>query len=136
MKLNCVLLIDDDPTINFYNSTVIRKSGFAERVVEAGDGEDALSLLQMKDSGEHLKPDLIFLDINMPVMSGWEFLEEFRKMTHFGGCQPVIIMLSSTIDPDDEARFRNTPEVRAFRNKPLSYEVLTGIIESYFPKHA
>ena len=79
-KLNCVLLIDDDESTNFLHEIIINQSKITKQVIAHQSGSSALEYLQSKMNGEYPQPDLIFLDINMPGMNGWEFLEEYKKL--------------------------------------------------------
>lgn len=79
-KVKCILLIDDDEPTNFLHKIVISDSGRAEKVVEVQSGFEALDYLEKMEDGKYPQPDLIFLDINMPAMNGWEFLEEYDKL--------------------------------------------------------
>jgi len=85
-KLSCVLLVDDDEPTNFLNRIILEEAGCAERIEVAQSGQAALSYLQK--AGEHgpggvvyPNPSLIFLDINMPAMDGWEFLSRYKTLT-------------------------------------------------------
>jgi CheY-like chemotaxis protein len=77
-KINCIMLIDDNEDDNFFHERVIRKSSYADIILVKQSALDALNYLK-KDLLESEYPDLIFLDINMPAMNGWEFLEEFNQ---------------------------------------------------------
>ena len=123
-KLNGVLLVDDDPTTNFYNKYLIEKMDLAENVFEAMNGEEALKLLH----SNYKDINLIFLDINMPVMNGFEFLEEYVKLPEEIKTQLVVCMLTSSslkYDMDKVSKFN----VYSYLNKPLDEEKLRGIFE-------
>ncbi len=75
-KLKRVLLIDDCKATNYIHRLVIEKYGCAEAVVEVNNGREALEYLTTEVDGSYPKPELVFLDINMPVMNGWQFLEK------------------------------------------------------------
>jgi CheY-like chemotaxis protein len=115
MSFQRVLLIDDDPIQNMINSKLMMRSGFCEEVKVTTNGKEALELLI---SQKALLPDIIFLDINMPVISGWDFLELLSPDEL--GSLPRIFMLTSSISPDDIKRSENHPFVYAFLTKPLS----------------
>lgn len=131
-KLNCILLIDDDEPTNFINEMIINKANCTEKVAVTESGKEALDYLTSVDRGENPYPDLIFLDINMPAMNGWEFLEHYNRLSKAQQGEIVIIMLSTSLNPDDKIRANQTPHVNDFMPKPLTVNVLNKIIEKHF----
>lgn len=131
--LERVLLIDDDSACNFFNRRLLKNRGSSIQVQEARNGREALTLVKQAAENNQL-PHLVFLDLNMPVMSGWEFLNEFKKLPEAQKQQTVIIVLSSSINPDDQARAKSYPEVAGYKIKYLSDESLGQIIEEHFGK--
>jgi CheY-like chemotaxis protein len=129
-KLNCVMLIDDNEDDNFYHKMIIREVDLAKNVEVAETGFEALDLLK---KGTHI-PELIFLDINMPAMNGWEFLEEYKKLKAEQKAQIVIIMLTTSLNPADKKRAEKIPEIDGFETKPLSAEMLERIFKKFFSK--
>ncbi len=132
MKLNCILLVDDDEPVNFLNEIVIQKAGFAENVISALSGLDALNMLSGNTDNECPKPDLIFLDLNMPAMNGWEFIEEYSKLSNNQRDGTIIKILSSSINPDDMEQANNTEGVHGFLSKPLTAEKLQEVVTTFF----
>ncbi|TRX47190.1 response regulator [Fulvivirga sp. M361] len=136
-KLRLILLIDDDIDDNFFHKRVISKAGVAEQVVECHNGQEALDFLMNKGkyTGEgkpYPQPDLLFLDINMPQMNGWEFLDAYDKLpAHIQG-GPVVAMLTTSTNPRDINKAMKYNIVRDYRNKPLTQEMLKDILEKYF----
>ena len=132
-KLNCILLIDDDDATNFIHKIVIKKTECAEKVVAVTDGQAALDFLTSTEDGKHPQPDLIFLDINMPIMDGWEFLDNYEQLNSEQKAKIVIIMLTTSLNPDDRSKAEILPNVSSFMSKPLTEEMLAEILEEYFP---
>ena len=123
-QLNCILLIDDDDEDNEYHQIVINRMGAAKTIKVAENGEEAITLL--KDKEEPI-PELIFLDINMPRMNGWEFLEEYKKL-NFEKKQIIILMLTTSVNPADVERAKHIEEVTGYKVKPLTTEMLEEIL--------
>jgi CheY-like chemotaxis protein len=134
-KLNCVLLIDDDKATNFINERVIKKLDCTKRIVTVYNGAEALEFLSIEENGNLLQPDLIFLDINMPVMDGWEFLEHYRKLHENKKAKVVLLMLTTSLNPDDVKKANKIQEVKGFKNKPLTIEMMQDILKAYFTDH-
>jgi CheY-like chemotaxis protein len=126
-KFDLVLLIDDNDIDNFINERMITTSGFGKTVIVRNSAQGALEYLQsVTDKGETL-PKVIFLDLNMPVMDGFAFLQEYEKFSDElkGYCK--IIVLSSSISPEDINRASTNPYVAKFLNKPLSEKYLSAV---------
>lgn len=130
-KLKCIMLIDDDADDNYFHKIVIDEMNVTEHVEIALDGLEALNYLK-KDN--QTPPDLIFLDINMPKMNGWEFLEEHNKLSQEQKANIIVVMLTTSSNPEDKKRAEQYADATAFKSKPLTKEMLTEIIERYFPK--
>ena len=101
--LDKILFIDDDPITLMLCKMVISKSLFSKEIATAKNGEEALQyfnkLKQVNSNDQSTKPQLIFLDLNMPVMGGWEFLDSFSTSDYSEYNNTKVIILSSTIDP-------------------------------------
>ena len=134
-KLNCILLVDDDEPTNFLNKMVLEDVDCAETIRVADSGQGALEYLEKAEgpNGNPSSPDLIFLDINMPAMNGWEFLERYSGLAKQHKANVVIVMLTTSLNPDDRAKASNIPDVSGFETKPLTPEKLQSILEKYFP---
>lgn len=132
-KLNCILLIDDNPDDNFFHERIIRKCNAAEKIVSKTAAIDALEFLKAKPTND-MAPELILLDINMPVMNGWDFLAEYEKLPQELKSKAVIVMLTTSQNPDDEKKAAHIQSISDFKTKPLSKEILLEIMERFFSK--
>jgi len=126
-KFDLVLLVDDNDIDNFINERMITTSGFAKTVIVKNSAQGALDYLKsVSEKGESL-PKVIFLDLNMPVMDGFAFLQEFEGFSDEIKSYCKIIVLSSSISPDDINRASTNPYVARFLNKPLSEKYLSVV---------
>ncbi len=131
-KLNRILLIDDSEADNFFHARVIRKYGCAEEIIIREGGQEALDYLRLAVDGVFPQPDLIFLDINMPGMTGWEFLEEYKKLEAGQKAKIVIVMLTTSLNPNDAEAAEKTGTLNKFMNKPLTEKMLEEVIREHF----
>lgn len=129
-KLRSILLVDDDPIANFLNELLIEEMEITKKLTIAKDGKEALEKIA---DCTFLKsfPDLILLDINMPGMSGFEFLEEFNKMNPEEKKLIKIVMLTSSMATQDLEKAKEF-KVNGYIPKPLKHESIERIINKYF----
>lgn len=131
------MLIDDDEPTNFISEMVIEEANCTSHLEIVDSGVKALNYLQkagdcQNKKGSIIQPDLVFLDINMPRMNGWEFLDEYKKLNNSCQLKPVIIMFTTSLSPDDRQRAEGIPEVAGFENKLLTEEMIHRVIKTYF----
>lgn len=131
-KLNCILMIDDDAATNYLHRIVIEATDYYEKLVFKTNGYEALKFLSTPIDGEYPRPELIFLDINMPKIDGWEFLEAYKNLPIEQRGEVIILMLSTSLNPHDEKRAQKIEEISGFKDKPLTEEILTELISEYF----
>ncbi len=130
--LNCIMLVDDDADDNFIHERVIKRSNAAEHVIAKQTGMEAIEYLKSNQDNDRQPPDLIFLDINMPGMNGWEFLGEYEKLDEKSKSKAIIVMLTTSENPDDKMKAKAINLASDFKTKPLTQEMLEEIIEKYF----
>ena len=131
-KLNSILLIEDDRATNFLYEMIIEKTDCTEQILIAEEGQQALEILKLGVEGKYPQPDLIFLDINMPVMNGWEFIEEYKKLDLIQKGEIIIVMITASFNPDEQTRAETIKEISGFRNKPITVDMLNKILQEYF----
>ena len=139
-KLTCILFIDDDEPTNFLNKLIAEESGYASHVQVAFGGQEALNYLTNSGPFEngsvsYPRPELIFLDINMPGMDGWEFLDKYKSLPSPQKGDIVMVMLTTSLNPDDEKAARKHSEISGFEHKPLERALLDKIVKTCFPDH-
>lgn len=129
--LERILLVDDDTVTNMMHRRVIERSGQARVIDVATDGQEALDILKADLEVGRPLPELIFLDINMPGMGGFEFLEYYAKLQIDPDAQLIIVMLSTSLLEADHARAEADPNVHSFCDKPLRLQKLIELIEAF-----
>lgn len=127
-----IMLVDDDQNDNYIHEREIKKANPEIIVITKYSGIEALEYLKSVEKKTAIKPDMMFLDINMPRMNGWEFLEQYSRLDEETQISAIIIMLSAFPHPDDLENAKNNSIVSAYITKPLTKEILKGIIEKHF----
>lgn len=128
MKTDVISIIDDDTIYQFTTVKVIELENIAKKIVVFSDGEEAIEfLIENVDSADTL-PDIIFLDINMPYMDGWEFLEEYAKLKPHLPKAIVIYIVSSSVSSMDMDRAKSISDVTDYIVKPITSDKFKAII--------
>ena len=125
--LASVLLVDDDATAAYLHQFLLTRMQVADHVLLAEDGQQALDLLAAPGT---VLPALILLDLNMPVLNGWEFLARFAALP-LPAPRPLVVVLSSASQTMERVRIEGLP-VTAFLEKPLTREKITALLQAHF----
>lgn len=115
-KIKTVMLIDDEEIDQRNYKRILNRSGRVENIISFNYADEALKFLK-ENPGQNI--DVIFLDINMPRMNGFEFLEEATQELGGDFARMVVVMLTTSINPSDRQRAQANPVVRAFLEKPM-----------------
>lgn len=130
--INTVLSIDDDKVTQILNRIHLNANKFCTQIIELYNGAEAIDFFNKLENGEISMdsfPDIIFLDVNMPVMDGWEFFETFKRdFAHFEN-KTKIFLVSSSINPIDNERAKKEKSIVAFLSKPLVAKQLQIVTE-------
>lgn len=127
-KLKQVMLIDDDEVDNLYHKRILTKSGRVENIVVFDYAQNALEYLR-DNNGE---TSVIFLDINMPRMNGFEFLQSYAELPPQCKATAVVTMLTTSADPQDFAKAKELDPAVIFHEKPLTVEIVNDLVNDYF----
>ncbi|MBX2903748.1 MAG: response regulator [Chitinophagales bacterium] len=123
-----ILLIDDDRAFNFLNEKIIEFEKFATKISSHVSPVEALEELKdIAQSNPPGFPDFIFLDINMPDMDGWEFMDNFRQLPAEVIAKTRVFILTSSLNPLDIEKSKTYEEIKGFASKPLTTEILNFI---------
>ena len=121
------MIIDDSPLERFVAETVIKKSLFAEEVMSFSGPADTLAYLESLVEGAKPFPDVLFVDIHMPLMNGFEFLDKYVEYPDEIKRRCRVVMFSSSEAQEDILRMKKYPVIRNFLTKPLSVTALKNI---------
>ena len=135
--LDKILCVDDDPITLMLCKKVVEKVEFAKEIITVQNGEEAIQYFdqlfkEMKTDTSIVCPKLVLLDLNMPVMDGWEFLESYIEKNYQNIFETTrFIVLSSSIDPYDIDRSKTYPII-GFLSKPVTKEMLENLKPKFF----
>jgi CheY-like chemotaxis protein len=123
-----LLSIDDDRMILKLTELMAKRHHFAENVRTLSDGQEGIEYFENEIQNQTAPvPELIFLDLNMPTMSGWEFMDRYTERFQKLYSQTKICILTSSIDPRDERKANEYPSIIAFLHKPITKELLDNL---------
>ena len=129
-KYRTVMLIDDNEIDNLINQKMIEAASITENIYTHTGAKSAIEFLknmEKLDVSDKVLPDVIFLDIDMPLMDGFQFLDEFEKLANNTKSKCKIVMLTSSINPQDFNRSKKYDNVKLYLNKPLSHESIQNL---------
>jgi len=130
VKVKNLWLVDDDEIFVFLTKKTILKANFEGQVTVFNNGKEALDSLQELIGNNEVLPEVIFLDLSMPVMDGWGFLEEFIALKHKFKEPITIYIVSSSVSPHEIIRAKEMEDVLDFIIKPVSREKFIEIIQN------
>ncbi len=130
-RLFAVMLIDDNEIDNLINHKMVESVGIAEKIYVHTGAKSGIEFLKniekLPEYADKILPDLIFLDIDMPLMDGFQFLDLFSKLSEATRAKCKIVMLTSSINPQDISKLKNYDCVVKYLNKPLTAKSLTAL---------
>lgn len=129
-KFKQVMLLDDNELDNFINEKIIEANNFSEKVYINSSGKSALEFLAnltATGNAKDIYPEAIFIDINMPMMDGFQFINNLKKMNGATPKDTKLIILTSSIYPEDRNKAMEISKDIIFLNKPLTPEMLNSI---------
>jgi len=129
-KIDLVMLVDDNDTDNFISKRIIEITKFAQNIEVKNSGKSALQYLEQEQNNPDKLPDIIFLDINMPIVDGFVFLFEFEMFPESVKDKCKIIILSSSNNKRDIAKIVDNDYVIKFITKPLTETALSEVTET------
>ena len=124
-----VLLVDDDRIFNLLSSKSLQRMGDVKEIHTALNGKEAIDLINEYFQGSSTLPDIILLDLNMPIMDGFEFIHAFRKLNVSGKDNVKIIIVTSSQDPQDMERVKSLG-ITQYLTKPINEKLLWSAINS------
>lgn len=129
-EMKTLTLIDDDDIFVFLTKKVVEQTNLVDLIKVFGNGLDAINFLKENRHNVEVLPEIILLDLSMPIMNGWQFLEEFTKLNPSLGKKITIYICSSSISHDDITRAKSINEVSDYIIKPITKHKLIDLIKT------
>jgi len=128
-KINTIWIVDDDEVYTFVLKKNINLLSICDKVSIHSNGQKGIVSLKQTITSKETLPDVIFLDINMPVMDGWQFMDEFIKLKPLLYKEVKIFLASSSIAIEDKVRAKSYIEISDFFEKPIGTDILSRITD-------
>jgi CheY-like chemotaxis protein len=129
-KIPLIGIIDDDTMYQFVLTSIINKNKLAENILSFSDGEKAIKYLVNNTTKIEKIPDILFLDVNMPIMDGWMFIEAYKRIKKEIIKKTKVFMLSASVNPIDIERARKINEISDYIIKPRKFEEVKEIFKN------
>ena len=130
-ELPLIGIIDDDKIYQFILTSIINKNKLAKNILSFSDGEKAIQYLTSNKTKNEKIPDILFLDVNMPIMDGWMFIEEYARIKNDITKKIVVFMLSSSMNPIDIDRAAKINEISNYIIKPIKFEEVKRVFDNH-----
>ncbi|NNF20083.1 MAG: response regulator [Flavobacteriaceae bacterium] len=128
-KIRTSCIIDDDPIFIYGTKRIMKEVNFCDEILVYQNGQQALDGLSSIVESDENFPSVIFLDLNMPIMTGWEFLDNLTSINHPRKDNLIIYIISSSIDPRDLERVKDYEVVHNYILKPVTPKDLSTVME-------
>jgi CheY-like chemotaxis protein len=129
-------LIDDEEISRFITAAIVQKATPVQHIHPFGSVAEALSFFRINAKNPDILPEIVLLDINMPIMDGWKFMEEYIKLKPTLSRESDIFLLTSSSAPQDMARASHIAEVRGFLKKPLTIDTFKQVVKGFKNREA
>lgn len=131
MRTLITYIVDDDDIYQFMASRTIKMTNMVNAIKTFPNGKSAVDYILTHSEDSETLPDVIFLDINMPIMNGWEFLEEFNRIKSLLKKDIKVCMVSSSIDEVDIRRAEENENVYKFMSKPVKQQKFQEVLSEF-----
>jgi CheY-like chemotaxis protein len=128
-RIKTLTLVDDDDLFVFLTKKAIAQTNLVDLIMVFGNGLDAITFLKENQDNINNLPEIILLDLSMPIMDGWQFLDEYTKLKPTIGKKITIYICSSSISPDDITRAKTINEVSDYIIKPITKDKLIDLLQ-------
>lgn len=130
-KIERIFLIDDDQVYQYLTKKVMEESHIVKHIDVFSNGLQAINHLELRINEPNSLPEVIFLDLSMPIMDGWEFLDEFKRIANSIKKSIVIYIVSSSISPSDISKANQQEIVRDYIIKPITKKKFIELLENF-----